>query len=329
MHIFDTQQLTHFEVAAEKFAREAPPDFHAGRYYMVRKSELKAVHDYFNFDRSTLIDTEVIDEAVRYTVYKDYDFISLLFICAPDGSNEGARDFPEFNIYLFSDCLVLCLPDDAGSALEGAAANLLTRLDGIITKGDEHISWLNRMLYITLDTFIASQARYLEGLEDEVEDLLDEVTALKKPTDNMFERIRHLRRTVYATMKAMRATGSVSDALTTNESDYILPDEMHLFRSIVTRTASLTSLATSIYALTEGLLHTYEAKITDRTNDAVTRLTCITIIMAVWTTIAGIYGMNFTHIPGLKNPFAFFIVLGVLVAATIVMIGIFHHRKLL
>jgi magnesium transporter len=344
MHIFDTTSLTHLNVPAQTFADKvmvaqaggaaAGAGSLAGRFFILRKDELQTLHDYFHFDTSTLNDTEVIDEAVRFTDYKDYDFISLLYVCAPGTHANGSarasdEGFPELNFYVSPDHVVLCLPAKPGPALETAAASIIARLDALITKGEEHVSWLNRLLYVTLDILIATQASYLETLEDDVEDMLDEVTALKKPTDEMFQRIRAVRKTVYATMKAMRATGAVSDALITNESGYIQNEDMHLFRSIATRASSLTSLSTSIYALTDGLLRTYEAKISDRTNDAVTRLTSVTILMGVWTLVAGVYGMNFSYMPELSFHYAYFICLAALIIITIVLAVIFRRRKLL
>ncbi|MDR0888772.1 MAG: hypothetical protein LBM21_02610, partial [Coriobacteriales bacterium] len=249
----------------------------------------------------------------------------------PDTSSavDPQLSFPEVNIYICPDHLILCLPDAPCKSLELATAGVITRFSELFDRADEHESWLNRMLYIALDSLIASQAAYLENLEDQVETMLDAVTVLKKPTDEMFEQIRALRRTVYAAKKALRALDAVSDALICNESSYIQDNDLHLFRSVATRCTGLASLSASVYSLTDGLLHTYEAKISDHTNDMVNRLTSITILMGIWSLVAGVYGMNFQYIPLETFQFGYFICIGVLIIVTIVLAIVFHRRKLL
>jgi magnesium transporter len=58
----------------------------------------------------------------------------------------------------------------------------------------------------------------------------------------------------------------------------------------------------------------------------VMRLTSWTIIFSIWMVVAGIYGMNFDLMPELGWEYSYFIVIGLLIIATIVAIIIFRKK---
>jgi magnesium transporter len=70
-------------------------------------------------------------------------------------------------------------------------------------------------------------------------------------------------------------------------------------------------------ALREVLAFTFEASLMvgqAQQTDITRRLAAWAAILAVPTAIAGIYGMNFEHMPELKWEYGYFVVLGVIVA---------------
>jgi len=61
-------------------------------------------------------------------------------------------------------------------------------------------------------------------------------------------------------------------------------------------------------------------------NQVIQILTVITSIFAPLTFIAGIYGMNFTYMPELKWHYGYFIVIGLMIVLTIMMILWFRKK---
>jgi magnesium transporter len=56
-------------------------------------------------------------------------------------------------------------------------------------------------------------------------------------------------------------------------------------------------------------------------------LTILSVIFIPLTFLAGIYGMNFEHIPELKFKYGYFILLGIMVLVTIFSIWYFKRKK--
>jgi Mg2+ and Co2+ transporter CorA len=64
-----------------------------------------------------------------------------------------------------------------------------------------------------------------------------------------------------------------------------------------------------------------------RTNRIVQILTVVTVIIAPLNLMAGLYGMNFEHIPGAKHPDGFWIMLGAMAAVTVVLLAFFSAKR--
>lgn len=68
--------------------------------------------------------------------------------------------------------------------------------------------------------------------------------------------------------------------------------------------------------------------VANQTNENMRILAIITAIFAPLTLLTGIYGMNFEYIPGLKSPTGFWIMLGIMLITTVLLIYYFYRRHL-
>ena len=68
--------------------------------------------------------------------------------------------------------------------------------------------------------------------------------------------------------------------------------------------------------------------IANKTNENMRILAIITAIFAPLTLLTGVYGMNFEFIPGLKSPTGFWIMLGIMLMTTLILLYYFYRRHL-
>ncbi|MEQ1128799.1 magnesium transporter CorA family protein [Acinetobacter johnsonii] len=68
--------------------------------------------------------------------------------------------------------------------------------------------------------------------------------------------------------------------------------------------------------------------IANQTNENMRILAIITAIFAPLTLLTGVYGMNFEFIPGLKFPTGFWIMLGIMLMTTLILLYYFYRRHL-
>ena len=76
-----------------------------------------------------------------------------------------------------------------------------------------------------------------------------------------------------------------------------------------------------------GALDIYMTTVSNKMNEVMKVLTVIATIFIPLTFIAGIYGMNFEHMPELKFPWSYPVVWGVMCVIGIVMIAYFRRKR--
>jgi magnesium transporter len=76
-----------------------------------------------------------------------------------------------------------------------------------------------------------------------------------------------------------------------------------------------------------GMLDIYLSSVSNKLNETMKVLTVIATIFMPLTFLAGLYGMNFKHMPELEWPWGYYAVLGLMVLIVAVMLGYFRKRK--
>ena len=79
--------------------------------------------------------------------------------------------------------------------------------------------------------------------------------------------------------------------------------------------------------LISGMLDIYLSSISYRLNEVMKVLTIISTLFIPLTFIAGVYGMNFENMPGLKSDYGFFVVGCVMGTITLGMLRYFRLKK--
>ncbi len=165
----------------------------------------------------------------------------------------------------------------------------------------------------------------LQALEPRLEVL--EVEIFKNPKDEMIEelsiyksRLTRLRRILTYHDQVVRQIRDDVDSGISTELRHELTDvHEHLERSL--------SLAQMYYELSSDLVDSYISLASHRLNHIMQVLTIVTVIFVPLTFLAGIYGMNFEHIPELKYRYSYFILLGVMLLVTTSLLVFFRKKK--
>jgi magnesium transporter len=174
-----------------------------------------------------------------------------------------------------------------------------------LSHGEDHI------LYAILDFIVDNYTPVVEAVRDEVEAIEDSVLASRlKPKD--IERLYHLRRDLG---RLRMAAGPLVDVCRRLEHAQVLPIDpgmQILFRDVADH---ITRVQDEINSMREVLAFAFEAaQMTAQAeqNAIVRQLAAWAAILAVPTAMAGIYGMNFEHMPELKWQYGYFAVLGLI-----------------
>ena len=106
-----------------------------------------------------------------------------------------------------------------------------------------------------------------------------------------------------------------------------LPEQLDLyFDDIVDASERIWDLLDNYKEVVEGLEQTNESVISHRQNDVLRVLTVFASIMLPLTLITGIFGMN-VHFPGFDTAWAFWTVVGVMLATLFCLLGFFRYKR--
>lgn len=101
------------------------------------------------------------------------------------------------------------------------------------------------------------------------------------------------------------------------------------YRDIYDHIVRIQDLTQGVRDLGDNALATYLSSVGIQQNETMKTLTIVATIMLPLTVAAGIYGMNFAHMPELGWPWAYFALLGAMGTYAAVMLSWFWGRELL
>lgn len=101
----------------------------------------------------------------------------------------------------------------------------------------------------------------------------------------------------------------------------------HSLQDVYDKFERLLNLTAMYYDLCGDLSDAYLSLASHRLNRTMQLLTVITAIFVPLTFLAGVYGMNFIHMPELQWRYGYFIILAIMATTAAGLVALFRHRK--
>jgi magnesium transporter len=169
------------------------------------------------------------------------------------------------------------------------------------------------VLHAIVDRIVDDYAPVLRGVEDDIEEV--EEAAFAPDRSNPAQRIYHLKREV---LELHRATAPLVEPLRqlSEERRGPIPEEMRsYFRDVYVHAVRVNETVDGFREMLNSVLGANLTQVTVRQNDDVRKISAWVAILAVPTMIAGVYGMNFEHMPELRWTLGYPVVLAVMLTA--------------
>ena len=158
-------------------------------------------------------------------------------------------------------------------------------------------------LHAILDQIVDDYQPAIEGLETDIDEVEEQLFSGERV--NPAERIYRLQREVLGFRKATAPLVEPMDRLARGHYAQIHPEIRDYFRDVNDNLIRVREQLDAMRDLLAGSLQANLAQVAVRQNDDVRRISAWVAIIAVPTAIAGIYGMNFEHMPELKWEFGY------------------------
>jgi magnesium transporter len=164
----------------------------------------------------------------------------------------------------------------------------------------------------------------IDGIDESIAELEDRVVVRPKPGD--LRVLLRLRRAILQLRRWMTRQRDVVMQLARNEFSLSGPQEMMAFRDVYDHLQRFSDLLENYRELTTSVQEAYLTMTSNRLNEVMKFLTVFTSVLMPLTVLAGIWGMNFEHMPELHKRWGYPVALGTMVAVGAAMLWFFHRR---
>jgi magnesium transporter len=166
------------------------------------------------------------------------------------------------------------------------------------------------VLHAIVDKVVDDYSPALIGLGDDIDEIENQVFSDERA--NPAQRIYRLKQEVLEFSHAVGPLVDPVDHLAKGRYEVIHPEVRTYFRDVNDHLLRTHEQLESYRDMLTSVLSANLAQVTVRQNEDVRRISAIVAILAVPTMIAGIYGMNFEHMPELGWTFGYPLVLAVM-----------------
>jgi magnesium transporter len=191
-------------------------------------------------------------------------------------------------------------------------------------KGKTRKMGVDYLAYSLLDALVDGYFVILEKLGERI-DLLEE-ELITRPARSIMEQLYQLKRELLFMHKAVWPLREVVSALVRRESPLIRETTTPYLRDVYDHVVQAIDSVEIYRDMLSTMLDLYLSSVSNRMNEIMKVLTIIATIFMPLTFLAGVYGMNFKHMPELEWQYGYLYVWIIMVAIGVAM-GFYFKRK--
>lgn len=181
------------------------------------------------------------------------------------------------------------------------------------------------LLHLILDAMVDEYAPVV----DRVASRLDRIEALvfTNPSRVLLANMLRLKRVVSGMRKTLILEREVLARLMRGEFKLVSTREIAYYRNVYDHVARYTELIEAAREMVSDLMESHLAAASYRLNEAMKVLTMISTAVLPMTLVAGVYGMNFKHIPELEWLYGYPFALGLMALTAIASLILFKWKR--
>jgi len=182
------------------------------------------------------------------------------------------------------------------------------------------------LTYQILDQIVDYYSPVLDDFDERISVLEDDIFTLKHPSNEILEQIMELKRSVLRLRRISAKQMEIFYRMSRGEVHMIPQAMLPFYRDIYYHLVRVTDLSENYRDLLSGALEAYLSVVSNRMNEIMKVLTIFSAIMLPLTFIAGVYGMNFEHMPELATQYGYFVVWAIMIIVALGMLTLFWKR---
>lgn len=257
-------------------------------------SVVEAVGERFGIHRLALEDVLSTNQRPKVEEYENH-FLVVLKMLSFDG--EAERVVTEQLSLIVGPTFLFSFQERTGDVFEPVRERLRHGKGRIRARGTDYLA------YALIDAIVDSYFRILEQVGDRIEELEEKV--LGQPTQQVLHRIHHLRREMLILRRAVWPLRETVGQLYRGEVPHVTQETQIFLRDVYDHTVQVIDTVETLREVLTGTMDLYMSGVSNRMNEVMKVLTVIATIFIPLSFFAGLYGMNFDHMPELHYRWAY------------------------
>jgi magnesium transporter len=257
-------------------------------------SVLRILGERFNLHPLALEDVLDTGQRPKVEQYDDYLFIVAKMLYLDKDKKIGGE---QVSMFLGKTFLITLQEEPERDVFEPIRARIRSGKGRIRKAASDYLA------YALLDSIIDHYYPVLESIGAEIDIIEDELidSPLLRPVGSLHEH----KRTLTQIRRMVWPLRDVTNLLLHEEPGLIRSETKIYLRDCYDHSVQLMDVVESYRDVLSGLTEVHISSIGLRTNEIMRVLTVITVIFIPLTFIAGVYGMNFSHMPELNKPYGY------------------------
>lgn len=271
------------------------------------------------FNIHPLIIEDILNTHQRPKVefHSDYIYVCLKMLYSDSAQENGAVSTEQISLILGKN-YVLSFQEVEGDVFNSIRDRIRGAQGRIRTQSADYL------LYCLVDAIVDNYFLILENVSEGIE-MIQDLVLENDPT--IMRKLHSIKRDIISIRRFVWPARDLLNSI--EKSDHkLIGKDIHLYLRDVSEHALRAIETIEMYReMATGAFEIHLSSISNRMNEIMRILTIISTFFIPLTFLAGIYGMNFKHMPELEHPMAYPALLGIMLVIAACMALFFRRKK--
>lgn len=283
------------------------------------RSIMRKLGTMFNLHPLLLEDIVNVPQRPKSEPYDDQLLVIVRMVRLEDDEQTGEPkvDMEQVSMVIAKNYLIT-FQEKHGDILDPVRKRLIANKGIIRKRGPDYLA------YVIADTIIDGYYPVLEVVGDHLESL--EGVVIDNPSPAVLGELNRLKNQLINLRRAIWPQREAINELVRGDHNMISDEVGVYLRDTYDHCIQTSEVAEMYREMVTGLMNTYLSSVANRTNEVMKVLTIMASIFIPLTFMAGIYGMNFEHMPELKYEYSYAILWAAMAAVVVGMLAFFWRK---
>jgi magnesium transporter len=279
-------------------------------------SQIQKIGDHFHIHPLSLEDIVHTNQRPKVDEHDNYIFIVLKML--EFDSKRNCILSEQVSFVVTKNC-VISFQENPGDVFDPVRERIRSSKGRIRKCGPDYLA------YALIDAIVDHYFIVLEHIGEKIQNLEDLV--MENPSQAVTKMVHELKRDAILIRKAVWPAREVVSSLERLESPLMSDFVDPFLRDLYDHTVQVIDSVESYRDILSGLLEIYLTTVSNKMNEIMKVLTIISTIFIPLTFIAGVYGMNFKHMPELEWYYGYPFAMGIMAFIAIGLLILFKVKK--